>query len=55
MFYRQKHERHDAELHEAILAEGDHDAAAEVSRKRMRARGVPEETIDRLIKPQGKA
>jgi hypothetical protein len=50
MFYRQGHERHDAELHEPIIAEGDHDAAAEVSRRRLRQRGFTDDQIKRLIK-----
>jgi hypothetical protein len=50
-FFYRKHGavRADAELHEPILAEGDEDAAAEVSRRRLRAKGVKDEVIDRLI------
>jgi hypothetical protein len=53
-FYRDGPLRADAELHNAILDDGDHDAAAEVSRARLKAKGYDDATIDRLI-PRGRS
>ncbi len=50
LFYIDKHgKRRDASYHEAILASGDHQAALEVTRKRLRARGWIEEQIDKFL------
>lgn len=44
-FYTENGKRKDAELHEPILAEGDHAAAEEVSRKIMRELGLDPTTL----------
>lgn len=48
-FYRDKDGKQDADLHEPILTEGDHEQALEVTRRRLKARGWTDEEIAQLI------
>jgi hypothetical protein len=49
-FYTVRGKRLDAELHEPILAEGDHEAAKAVSRKVMQRLGIPHHRIEKLLR-----
>ena len=51
-FYEKDGKRADAELHEPILADGDHARATAVSRKVAKRLGLTDEQIDRLMKPK---
>jgi hypothetical protein len=51
-FYRDRGKLCDAELHEPILAEGDHEAAVAVSRRVMKRLGIKQDRIDKLLGPE---
>ncbi len=48
-FYRDGVLRADADLHNAILDGGDHEAATAVTRKRLKKRGWDDDKIDRFL------
>jgi hypothetical protein len=47
--FTERGKRGDAELHAPILAEGDHEAAAAVSRDVMKRLGIAQHRIDKLL------
>ena len=47
--FSERGKRGDAELHAPILAEGDHEAAAAVSRRVMQRLGIAPARIDKLL------
>ena len=49
LFYQVGRKKQDAELHEAILADGDHASAEDVGRAVMLRLGISPERIDKLI------
>jgi len=49
VFYRDHYARADADIHEAIIAEGDHAAANTVSRAVAQRLGLSPERIDKLL------
>lgn len=51
-FYFENHRRQDADLHDPILDDGDHDAAREVSKAVMKRLGFPDEHIETLFRPK---
>lgn len=54
-YYIEKGKRHDAKLHEPILAEGDHATAKKVSDQVARDLGLSEAEIEALSAPPKKA
>lgn len=48
------HDKQDANLHNAILDDGDHEAARAVSRAVMKRLGFPDDKVDRLLNGEEK-
>jgi hypothetical protein len=51
-FYEEDGAKKDAELHDPIIADGDHAAAHEVSRAVMKRLGLSDARINALLKPK---